>query len=147
MKRLFFPAVIILSVVFAPLALARNEILNFSVEEAMASEKFAQEVGDSVKFYFGGQSHPAVEKKFGSFSSNKKTNAFNKSDMEACRWALYSALVSLRDRALREGGNAVVGIKSIYRNNTFESDTEFQCGAGAFVAGVALDGRVVKLKQ
>ncbi len=147
MKRVTLPLLMLLTVVFSPVSVARNDILNFSVAEALASDKFAQEVGDRVQFFFGGQSYPAVEKKLGKFSSNKKTNAFNKSDMEACRWAFYSALVSLRDRALREGGNAVVDIKSIYKNNVFESDTEFQCGAGKFVAGVALEGRVVSLKK
>jgi uncharacterized protein YbjQ (UPF0145 family) len=52
----------------------------------------------------------------------------------------------LQDRARKEGGNAVVNIKSNYRNELTESPTEFTCGAGAVIAGVALVGDVVTLK-
>ncbi len=55
-------------------------------------------------------------------------------------------MIALKDRAVKEGGNAVVDIKSNYKNNLTTSTETFQCGAGAFVAGVALTGKVVKLK-
>jgi hypothetical protein len=42
---------------------------------------------------------------------------------------------------------AVINIKSNYRNNELVSDTEYQCGAGALFAGVALKGRIVKLAK
>lgn len=126
---------------------ARDDELKFPIDEAMQSEAFQSELGSDVQFYWGGQSHPPVAQKFGEFPTNKKTNAFNKSDKEACEWVLLSALISLRDRALREGGDAVVGIKSNYKNQEFVSETEYECGAGAFVAGVALKGTVVKLEE
>jgi hypothetical protein len=126
---------------------ARDDELKFPVAEAMQSDTFQNELGSDVQFYWGDQSHPPVDQKFGEFPTNKKTNAFNKSDQEACEWALLSALVSLRDRALREGGNAVVNIKSNYKNQEFVSDSKYECGAGAFVAGVALKGTVVRLAE
>ena len=48
---------------------------------------------------------------------------------------------------LKEGGNAVINIKSNYKNNTTESDTTFKCGAGNIMAGVALIGTVVRLEE
>lgn len=100
-----------------------------------------------VKFFFGEQAHPEPEQVYGEFRTNKKTSSFGKSDEEACPWAMLSALISLHDRALREGGNAVINIKSNYKNVQFVSDTEYECGAGAFVAGVALIGTVVRLPE
>lgn len=58
-----------------------------------------------------------------------------------------SAMISLRDRAVKLGGNAVINIKSNYKNNLTSSKDNFQCGAGAIVAGVALVGTVVEVKQ
>ena len=127
-------------------ALARNEVLNFSIEEALASSEFSELVGSDVTFYFGSRSYPEPKQTFGTFGSNKKTNSFKKSDQGACRRALYSALISLRDRALAEGGDAVIKIVSNYKGRQFSSEKEFQCGAGSFVSGVALRGQVVRLK-
>lgn len=76
----------------------------------------------------------------------KKTNAFNKTDEEACNWVFLSAMIALKERAIKEGGNAVVDIKSNYKNNLTSSSDTFQCGAGTMIAGVALTGKVVKLK-
>jgi uncharacterized protein YbjQ (UPF0145 family) len=58
-----------------------------------------------------------------------------------------SAVLELQDRVRKEGGNAVINIKSNYRNVERESATEFTCGSGAVVAGLALKGEVVTLKK
>jgi len=81
-----------------------------------------------------------------SLEAQLKTNAFGKSDLQACQHVFLSAVIELQDRARKEGGNAVVNIKSNYRNELTESPTEFTCGAGAVIAGVALVGDVVTLK-
>lgn len=124
--------------------LARDEVGDYSVEEAMAIEKISSAIGEGVSFYFAGQDHPQVTKTFGEFQSNKKTNAFGKSDKQACQWAFASAMKSLRQRATREGGNAVINIRSNYKGNLTSSSTSFKCGAGNIIAGVALVGDVVK---
>lgn len=126
--------------------LARDDVAGYSVQEALVLEQSKEALGTDIQFYFGNQAHAPVTKQFGEFATNKKTNAFNKTDKEACQWVFLSAMMSLRDRALREGGNAVINIKSNYKNNLTSSDDEFQCGAGAFVAGVALVGDVVEIE-
>lgn len=113
----------------------------------MAVPKVANAIGTGVDFYFGDQKHPKVLQKMGEFRTNKKTNAFNKTDTYACQWAFASAMQSLRNRALKEGGNAVINIRSNYRNNLTTSDTTFKCGAGGVIAGVALVGDVVKIEK
>jgi uncharacterized protein YbjQ (UPF0145 family) len=99
----------------------------------------------TVKFYFGDQKHPKVLSKLGSDVSNRKTNAFGKADEKACNWAFLSALVALEKRATELGANAVVNVVSYYKKDTFSSQTEFECHAGALMAGVALKGDFVKI--
>jgi uncharacterized protein YbjQ (UPF0145 family) len=124
---------------------ARDDRLKFAVADAMKTSDAKAKLDGSVKFYWGKQKVPAGAKMMGTFTSNKKTNFFNKSDQEACNWAWLSAMVSLQDRAKREGGNAVVNIHSVYRNQDFVSEKEFECGAGSVTGGVALRGTVAKL--
>lgn len=127
-------------------AQARDDIRDYSVADALATENAKNILGDNVKFYFGAQKHGAIEKRFGEFGTNKKTNGVNKSDRQACEWAFLSAMKSLRERAEREGGNAVVNIRSNYRGTTTTSTDTFKCGSGALMSGVALLGDVVKIK-
>lgn len=126
-------------------ALARNTVSEFSITEAMALEQAKTKVGNEVRFYFGNQQHSKPLKNWGEVSTNKKTNAFNKSDQAACTQAFLSALITLRNRALKEGGNAVINIESNYKGNVKSSATMFECGAGNILAGVALNGTIVKL--
>lgn len=125
---------------------ARDTLHNLSVNEALEIGRDEGAILDNVRVFFAGQGHPAVIKKYGEFKTNKKTNAFNKSDERACQWAFFSAIKTLQSRALKEGGNAVIDIKSNYKSQEFSSPTEFQCGAGAVIAGVALKGTIVKMK-
>lgn len=126
-------------------AFARDSVGNYSIDAALKSED--GKVDQDVSLYFAGQGHPRVAKSFGEFATNKKTNAFGKSDEAACQHVFLSAVMELQDRARKEGGNAVINIKSNYRNVVRESATEFTCGAGAVMAGVALKGDVVTLKK
>ncbi|BAN27556.1 excinuclease ATPase subunit [Caballeronia insecticola] len=126
-------------------AFARDTVENYSVESALKSE--GGKVDQDIPLYFAGQKHPGVIKSLGEFATNKKTNAFGKSDEAACQHVFLSAVLELQERARKEGGNAVINIKSNYRNSERESATEFTCGAGALIAGVALKGEVVTLKK
>ncbi|MDH3336275.1 MAG: excinuclease ATPase subunit [Gammaproteobacteria bacterium] len=126
---------------------ARNTIHRYSIEEALTVGEERSRIDSSIRLFFGDQKHPAVKRKLGTYTANKKTNAVNKSDREACNWAFLSAMVSLQSRATREGGNAVVNIRSYYYKNKFSSATEFECGAGAVVAGVTMIGEVVELAE
>lgn len=119
----------------------------FSIKQALESNDFKQKLDPNIRLYFGKQKHPKKTNYFGQFSSNKKTNSFNKTDKNACEWVLLSALLSLQDRAIREGGNAVINIDSYYKKNRVSSETEYECHAGAVIAGVALIGDVVTLEE
>ena len=132
-------------VVVASTATARDERMHFPVKDALETADAKAQLDGSVKFFFGDQKYSKPVRTFGSVRTNKKTNFFNKSDKEACEWAFLSALVTFQERAKRDGANAIVNIKSIYRNGEFKSDTEYECGAGTFTGGVAFSGELVQL--
>lgn len=126
---------------------ARDTRNMFSVSEALENEKAKDRLDPNIRLYFGKQRHPPVAKNFGEVMTNKKTNAFNKTDKAACEWAFLSAMLSFQNRAVREGGNAVVNIRSFYKRNEISSETEYECGAGGIMAGVTFKGEVVKLAK
>ncbi|MGL6259483.1 excinuclease [Vibrio sp. WXL103] len=136
---------VVLAGVCSTSAFARDDVSDFDIAEVLASADGQSVLGSDIQFYFGDQKHPSIVSNLGEYKTNKKTNAVNKSDKEACSWVFLSAMKTLKDRAVKEGGNAIVEIKSNYKNNLTSSETTFQCGAGTFVAGVALTGKVVKL--
>jgi hypothetical protein len=128
-----------------PPAYARDDRLKLSIKEALESPVAQGKVDNSISLYWGNQEFPKPAKVIGTYTANKKTNAFNKSDKEACEINLVSAVIALQHRALSTGGNAVVNIHSYYKRNDFSSTTEYECGAGTFTSGVALTGTVVKV--
>ncbi|PWN55489.1 excinuclease [Abyssibacter profundi] len=142
MKQWIF-ALLLGLVAVAP-AQARDDHKTYPLSDFFAREDVQNRLGNDVKFYFGDQAHPAIASRLGEYQSNKKTNAFNKTDQEACEWALLSAMLSLRDRAVGLGADAVVNITSNYRNTPFSSQSEYMCGAGNIIAGVTMKGEAVK---
>jgi hypothetical protein len=138
---------ILLIALFAVSAQARDTRTMFSIHDAMNTEDAKAKLDKGIRFYFGDQKHPKVIKRFGEFMSNKKTNAFNKTDERACEWAFLSAMLSFQQRALNLGGNAVINLRSYYKKNEISSTEEFECGAGNIIAGVTFLGDVVKLAE
>jgi len=126
------------------IVLARDTYLKLPIKDAMENAEAKDRLGTDVKFVFGSPG-PVGAKDLGTFTSNKKTNFANKSDKEGCEWAFLSAMISLKERAIAEGGNAVINIQSYYKKKEFTSATEYECVAGAIMGGVALRGTVVKL--
>lgn len=147
MKRLFIPALaLLINMLAASPLLARDTVADYSIAEALTLPRATAVTDPVVRFYFGAQGHGTILKNHGVFKSNKKTNAFGKTDKEACQWTFLSAMISLKERAIQEGANAVINIKSNYKNNLTSSTSTFQCGAGAIIAGVALVGTVVTIR-
>lgn len=135
---------VMLAMVMVGEAAARDDELYKPIADVF--NEYEDKLSDEIAFYFGDQPHGEIAERHGEFPTNKKTNAFGKSDDEACRWVMLSALLSLQERAIREGGNAVVNIRSYYDKNEYSSDTDYECHAGKIMAGVALIGEVVTLK-
>ena len=142
--KLLTLACVLVACLFSINSFARDDIQTLPVQALLETSKAKQALLD-IPLYFADQSHNSIKTNYGEVITNKKTNAFNKTDREACEWVMLSALKALQERAVREGMNAVVNIQSYYKKRKFVSQTEYQCGAGTFVAGVALKGTLVKL--
>lgn len=147
MKTRMTVITIALLCVVAGSAFARDTKHMYLIDAALNTPVARDKLGTAVKFYFGQQEHPPVARTIAEYTANRKTNAANKSDRVACEWVFLTAMLALRDRAVQDGGDAVINIKSFYKKNEVVSDTEFECHAGAFVAGVALKGTVVTLAK
>lgn len=127
-------------------AQARDTKLMLPLAAAMSANDAQTRLGDTVKFYFGDQKPPAIDRHLGADKTSQKTNSFGKSAETACNWAFLSAMLRLQQRAKELGADAVVNIVSNYKNQEMSSTTEFECHDGAMMSGVALKGEFVKLK-
>jgi hypothetical protein len=133
-------------VILFPLqVIARDTREMYSIEEALNTPEAKGKIDTGIRLFFGDAKHPKPVKVIGPVKTNRKTNATVKSDKEACQWVFVSAITALQKAARDQGGNAVIGICSIYKNNSVSSATEFLCGAGTFAAGVAFEGTIVQL--
>lgn len=122
-----------------------NDVQHFLPIDDVLNE-YRDRLDDNIALSFGSQSHGEIVENHGEFSTSKKTNAFRKADDVACRWVMLSALLTLQERAVLEGGNAVVNIRSNYEHKQMSSETEYECHAGRMIAGVALIGEVVTIE-
>lgn len=125
-------------------AQARDDSSRLPIAQPMATDT-AQDLS-AVRFFFGDQPHPAVSRTIGTYTTRRTTNAFGKSDQEACDWGFLSAVKTLFERTQAEGGNAVINIKSVTTGETVSSATDYVCRAGNVVAKVYLEGTVVVLE-
>ncbi len=138
-------ALLLSPLAFEQQAHARNDRVLISIAQALAEGKEKSKIRPEIPLFFGKSKYPAVSQKLNVLTTSRKTNAVGKSDSEACIWAFLSSVIVLQEEAHKSGGNAIVEIKSIYEQVTLDSETEFSCGAGGLMAGVKLEGTIVKM--
>ncbi len=143
-KILFF--VLILSFVTS-IAMAADVLVEMDIKNALENPKVQNTIYDDIKLYWGPEKHPKVIKNYGEFSTSKRSNKLGKSREQACEWALASSIKVLQERARREGGNAVIGIKSNVKHNEVSSASSYECLCGNMMVNVVLKGTVVKLAK
>lgn len=105
MKMKTLAAVATLALCSLPgLSQARDTTLNLPFDKVVAEAVSTGKIDGKVKFYLAGNTPKGkVTVVSPGAVTNKKTNAFNKSDEEACAWALQSALITLDEAAKRPG--------------------------------------------
>ncbi|MGX2947559.1 excinuclease ABC subunit A [Frederiksenia canicola] len=120
----------------------RDTVHYLSIDEALNSAEAKKVLDPNIKLYFG---KPAPGKTLVKGAvTNPKTNAINKTDLEACQWVFLSAVKKFQERAAKEGGTKVGNLVSYYKKKEYSSTTKYECHAGHSIAGVALKGDVVK---
>lgn len=144
--RIVLLGFITLMVIATP-ALAKDAWHQFSAKEAQASKLGKDKLNPDIKLFMKGEKHAKVIKKMGEYKANKRSNAFGKSAQATCDTSFLSALITLQDRAVKEGGNAVIDIYTITKDKKFESAEQYSCLKGGVVSNVALMGTVVQLAK
>ncbi|MQU43558.1 excinuclease [Pseudomonas helleri] len=125
---------------------ARDTTLYLPFDQVVTEAISTGKIDGGVKFYLAGNTPSGkVSVLSPGAVTNKKTNAFNKTDYQACSWALQSALITLHDAAKKAGANAVTDITSYYKRNERKDPKTYECHAGAIIAGVALKGDLSKV--
>jgi uncharacterized protein YbjQ (UPF0145 family) len=146
MKRAIIAGALVL-LAAAPQAYAADRRVEFPLSELLNSPE-AKEAGidGSVRFFLAGQPTPGVGQRLGEDISNKKSNAFAKSDQTACYRAMLSALKAFQESAKRKNANAVIDMVSFYKRNEERSSTNFVCYAGGIMAAVTMKGTYAKIR-
>lgn len=129
---------------FASPAAAEDAVADYTIDNVTQRPDFSGQMS-GVTFYFGDVPHPAGSTVEADVTTSQRTRKFGRSSEEACQWVMLSALQRLRDRAQAVGGNAVVNIRSNWRNVETSSRTQYRCAAGLWMAGVALKADIVRL--
>jgi hypothetical protein len=142
-----FVAVIVCALLSTSFAHAKDDLRLFSISDALGTHEGKTELDPAVKLYFADQPHPKVEKTLGTWVTNKKFPVLNKPPKSVCEYTFIDALKELQRRALKEGGNAVVGIESYYKKMIRSSTDKYMCGVGYVAIGVALRGTVIKVNE
>ena len=140
-------ALLISAVLIASPALAKDDLVLYSISDAFGTHEAKTQLDPGVKLYFADQEHPKADKTLGTWVTNKKFPLLNKQPKSVCEYTFLDALKKLQRRALKEGGNAVVGIESYYKKMSRPSTDKYMCGVGYVAIGVALRGTVIKVKE
>ena len=138
-------AALCLTCAFAAPACANDRMSLHPIQRAIDNATAAGKLDGSVKFFIVDAPPDAVVVQADTVT-NRKTSAVFKSDEAACDWAAQSALISLQDAAKKAGANAVVNVVSFYKKRVREDRVNYECHAGAAVAGVALRGDLAVVK-
>ncbi len=147
MKKMIVFTIFLAVALCASFAIAADVKKRFSIQEGINFSAVQDVLTGEVALYWGDQPHPRVEKKYGVFKTSKRTNGFMKENEDSCAWAMASALVVLQERAIKEGANAVIEIKSNIQNHEESSATEYSCLVGKMMVNVALKGTVVTVQK
>ena len=133
-------SMILVSVLMAAswLVQAADQKGRYPIAPALGLKNTRESLNPDVRLTFGGS---AGGKVMGTYTSNKRARG---TDARACNMAFLSAVIALQQKALREGGNAVVNIHSYYKYKKFSSAKEFECATGRAMSAVTLRGTVVQ---
>lgn len=126
-------------------AAARDEQRLYDIAPALASPEGRDRFDDTIAFHWAGAEPPAIERSLTIHTSERKTFLPTRTEQEACEQSFIEALAALRDAARKAGADAVVSIKSLYKNREFRSATQYECRLSYFAASVTLEGRIARL--
>jgi hypothetical protein len=127
---------------------SRNIKHLFLIADALQSNDVPEKLDGSVKFFFGKEKSPKVDKTIRNEIITRKETLRGNSDVRACNLAFMSVLIAFEKRAKEVGANAVVNIASKYaKSPEMSSPTHFECHEGSGYMAVALRGDFATLSE
>lgn len=146
-KALVLATSVIVGLAPAAGALAANEQRTYSYRTAMEDPDFIARAPKGVKLYFADEP-VTVKAEIGPTKSSRKrpTPARKTPISTACRTVARDALVAMALDAQAKGGNAVVGIRSVFGEKTSDSRTDYDCAIGMQMLGVSLTGTIATVE-
>jgi uncharacterized protein YbjQ (UPF0145 family) len=122
------------------------EVLEFSIDDVMASVRATETLKSDISFYHSGQDSLLTTKVLSAATTQQKINGFLKSDRNACELAFLAAMKELKLIALAKGGNALVNIHSSLSEDKEErKDGFYGCISKIAIAEVSLTANIVVL--
>jgi len=147
MKHLNYLVCLLAMTMLCGSAYARDVQNMRPLDAALKSEEAKKLLDPKFKIFFGKQAAPKIEKSLGETGMKRSTSRSASDDYDPCVHAFVRAMLDFQERARAAGGNAVVNVRSNYKNNEVSSETEYTCVSGNTVTAVAFKGELVKLAE
>ncbi len=135
--------ILALASLLLPLVAHAQERQRLNLEAVKAASQ--AELDGQVLLFFLGEPHPQVLIRLTQVSASGYARAQRDTEA-ACTRAVLSALSSLQNRTLAEGGNALLNIHSLVEDTPTGADT-IECSVGLLRVGATLTGNAVRVEQ
>ena len=117
---------------------ARETLFQYDVAGALQRARALElPVASDISLYFSGQSLPEGAHVLKPITLFRKAQSLSKTDREACDTAFLGAVREMQEQARLAGAQAIGNIRSNYDNYEENLKSEYRCGAGFLMAGVA----------
>ncbi len=126
---------------------ARDATTYVDLRKALDSEEFRKALGNEVAFFLAGENVPAIQQQSPPFSTRISTSQGTTYEA-SCNRVLLKIFSLLRDRAKKEGANAVVDIGDGDRPADPGASSQVECHNGGTIrARVRLRARVARIAR
>lgn len=130
-------------------ALAADDRLTMPIDKALASDAARERIDPKIPLSFGFDKPQGAQEahlvKVVKRMRRPVDREARKSDEEMCSTLFAQALQEFQQTASREGRNAVVQIRSNWKDDETASETTYVCAKGVVYMGVALKAVLVKV--
>lgn len=122
-------------------AIPRGDL--YPISDILGSKVLAPRMTPGIRHYFADQPAKVVSN-LGEVSTMRKSGpkaSRKKPDPKGCARAMASAMIALGEQAKAKGGNAVVGVTTLYKHEVTASTTTYRCERGMQLVSVHMVGQ------
>lgn len=152
MNKTLRSALVVTALMASGAASAADELMNMPIDAALKSATATSRIDPGMQMSWGfnkldGAQNPVSFKtvKRARRSVSQVQGAPKPTDAELCQTVFVEALQELQQQAGTTGNNALMEIRSNWKDDETSSDKTYVCAKGAAYIGVALKATLVKL--